>query len=371
MKRAVRAAAFAVSLFASVSARADEVPRDVEVTIVGGGSEAIALEETIKELLDRVRLSSVHAPAAAYVPLLSRVTVDLSKPTIAAVSVVDARDGRVVMQRDVARDPNPSVAREEIAHAVQSAVEAELLKRDSPPSPPVTAPLRDPAALGARVPAHVDPVPDPKPAPGPQASPSSSRDAAPSTEHSTPSSLTLDIATFAAAGPIAKSSGVAPRVGGGVVVALASSSLRPSLALLGAYAPPFETGDDVIRARSSFVSARAVPAIEISRTTSIALDWGLGGGFDVLTVTPQTNVLPSSRLGPSSSNVDVIATSLLTLRADIVPSVFFFASAGIELNVLTRPYVAQRGAENEEVLAPWSVRPMLALGFAFTAFGRR
>jgi hypothetical protein len=363
LKRAVLAAAFVVSVVLPFSARAEDVPRNVEVTIIGGGTEEAALEATVKELLDRVQLSSIHAPAAAYVPLLSRVTIDLSNPKVARVSVVDARDGRVLMKRDLVRDPNPSVAREEIAHAVQSAVEAELLKRTDaspppaaspspspPPSPPASALAPAPASPPASAPAIADSTP-PKP--------------------TSPSSVTLDIAVFAAAGPIAKSSGVAPRVGGGVVVGLASSSLRPSLALLGSYAPPFETGDDVIRARTSFGSARAIPAIEIFRTPSIALDWGLGGGFDVLTVAPQSNVLPSSRLGSSTSSVDVIATSLLTLRADVVPSVFFFASAGVEVNALTRPYVARRGPENEEVFAPWSVRPMIALGFAFTAVGRR
>jgi hypothetical protein len=183
--------------------------------------------------------------------------------------------------------------------------------------------------------------------------------------------VTLDVAVFAAAGPIAKSSGVAPRVGGGAIVALSSSSLRPSLGLYGSYAPPFETGSDVIRARTSFASFRAIPAIEILKTSSIALDLGAGGGFDVLTVTPQTDVLPSSLLGSSTSNVDVIATSMLTLRADIVPSVFFFASAGVEIDLLTRPYVVKQGRESEELFAPWSVRPTLALGFAFTAIGRR
>lgn len=368
MKRAVLAAAIVLSFVVSLSARAlaEEVPRNVEITIVGGGSEASSLEATLQELLTRVQLKSIHAPAAAYESLLSRVTIDLSEPSIANVSVIDARDGRVVMRRAIVRDANPSVAREEIAHAVQSAVEAELLKRESLPapasssssaSPPASAPASAPTSASAPAPAPSSPSPVPvaeSPSPIPK-----------------PSSLTLDVAMFAAAGPIAKSSGVAPRVGGGAVVALASSSLRPSLALLGSYAPPFETGTEVVRARASFGSVRAIPAIEILRTSSIALDWGAGGGFDVLTVTPQSDVLPSARLGSSSTHVDVIAMSLLTLRADIVANVFFFASAGVEIDVLTRPYVAQRGPQNEEVFAPWSVRPMLALGFAFTAAGRR
>lgn len=362
MKRAVLAAAFALSFVVTISARAlaEEVPRNVEITIIGGGPEASSLEATLQELLTRVQLKSIHAPAAAYESLLSRVTIDLSQPTVANVAVIDARDGTVVMRRDIARDPNPSVAREEIAHAVQSAVEAELLKRESRPAPA-------PEPVNAPVPAPRDPVPAPSPSPALATSPAES----PPPKPSSPSSLTLDVALFAAAGPIAKSSGVAPRVGGGVSVALASSSLRPSLTLLGSYAPPFETGTEVVRARASFGSVRAIPAIEILRTTSIALDWGVGGGFDVLTVTPQSDVLPSARLGSSSTHVDVIATSLLTLRADIVSNVFFFASAGVEVDALTRPYVAQRGSQNEEIFAPWSVRPMLALGFAFTAVGRR
>ena len=158
MKRAVLAAAFALSFVVTISARAlaEEVPRNVEITIIGGGPEASSLEATLQELLTRVQLKSIHAPAAAYESLLSRVTIDLSQPTVANVAVIDARDGTVVMRRDIARDPNPSVAREEIAHAVQSAVEAELLKRESRPAPA-------PEPVNAPVPAPRDPVPAPSP----------------------------------------------------------------------------------------------------------------------------------------------------------------------------------------------------------------
>jgi len=264
------------------------------------------------------------------------------------------------MQRDFARTGSAAVVREEIAHAIQSAIAASLVvdeeakrappppepkpeepsQADPPPSPPAIAPL--PPSRAAETPATAAP---------PGRSP-----------------LSFEVATFAAAGPIAQSSGVAPRVGGSLAITH-GSSWRPAFAISGAYAPPFETGTEFVRTRVSFAALRAMPTIELARFSSIALDLGVGGGADIVNVAPSSDTLPRSVLAPPATNVDILAASMLKLEVAVVSSVVFFASGGLEIDLYTRPYVIRRGNDTENVFVPWRVRPSLALGFAFAAFG--
>ncbi len=345
-------ALIACASWTSIS-RSEQAPRTVEVEIVGGGEDAALLDATLRELMGRVQLRVIGVPSTSTDPLLSRVTIDLRSPDVARIVVVDARDGHVVMKRELARDPSASITRETIAHDVQTAVEAELLERESAP-PPAPAPAPAPAPELAPT-----PVPEPAPAAAP-------RDAVAAAPSSSP--FTVDVATFAAGGPIARSSGIAPRVGGGLLFSL-GSFLRPSLAVTAAYAPPFESGTDVVASRASFIALRAMPAIELAHGSRLALDLGIGGGVDVLTVAPRSDVLPTSAVSAPTTHADAILSSMLTLRVGLVPSVVLLASAGADVDAFTRAYVVDRGGRQEDVFVPWRVRPTVALGFAFTAWG--
>lgn len=187
--RAALAAAFA-SMTLATAARAETVaPRRVVVVHVNGTpDETSSLEAAVRELLARLELTMAtgSAPASS---VLETVTIDLT--ATGAKVVVKSASGSTVMDRLV-RGESPAIQREQIAHAVRGAAEAELLvdaDRVAGRAPPVVdEPLPPPPPPP---PARVEPAPivvetRPPVAEAPVAPPAA-----------TGSSFGLDVATFA------------------------------------------------------------------------------------------------------------------------------------------------------------------------------
>lgn len=365
--RACAVVASILVVSAAPLARADEPARIshvarhvVELNVTGAQDDVTVLDATIRELLGRLQLVVTRGPALDGTTVLARVKVEMTSVGGARVEVVDARDGHVVMQRTVPKEGSASITREAIAHAVQSAVEAQLLDAETPAAePPATAPT---------------PEPEPPPAPAPVTPAPLEQSAAEPTKDvvverpASRSTMALDVATFGGFGPMARGSGIVPRVGAGVTLA-SRSGLRPALTLLGAYALPFQNDTTFVSSRASFVSVRALPSVQVVGFSQVAIDLSAGGGFDILSVQPTSSVLPASALGDNSTRIDPMLTSMLTARIGIVPGVVLLASAGIDVDLSTRAYVVDVGGARTDVLSPWRVRPAILIGFAFTAFG--
>lgn len=324
---------------------AESRPRSVSLVVTGEAAEADAVAATTRELLSRIDVRVVEPHAS---PLLARVAIDLRDAAVARIRVEEA-SGRVVIDREVPRDDSPAIVREGVAHLAQSAVESLLVDPPPPPPPPAPVPRPPVATVPAPVPAPTEPPRDARPRDG-------------------KSPIALDVATFVGGGPVAKASGVAPRVGGMVTLAL-RGPLAPSLSLGGSYALPYETGNELVTARSSFTSLRAVPSLELVRGADAALDVGLGVGVDLVSVSPRSDVLPTSALGPSSTRADFILAPLLLARLALFRGASVLLGAGLEANLSTREYVVARGGQPETLLSPWRARPLVVVGFSFTALG--
>jgi hypothetical protein len=321
----------------------------VELTIVGSSSDPLT-EATIRELLERLGVDVVSPPAPPGARVLSRARVDLTSPKAATVIVVDAHDEHVVLERETPPNATPSLRREVLAHDIQSAIEAELEEETLPPDagkPP-------------------EPVPVPEPVPEPATAFTS--DTAPASPPRASSSKTaLDVAMFGGAGPIASSSGLGPRLGGALT--LRSSSF--SLSATGAYAVPFESSSELVTARVSFFAVRILPGVRVVETGRFAFDAVVGGGVDVLAVDPSSSSLPPSTIGLHTTRIDPIVSTLLTTHVRLMPAVFAFVAGGVDVALSTRDYVVRRRDSEDDVFAPWRVRPTLLAGFGFTAFGDR
>ena len=329
--------------------------RTVSVTIVAGGDDADPLVATVRELLGRVGLNvDAHlvatpsaGPEPAEAPAGLSVRIDLASRYEAVVSV---RRGRTELRRTVPRDSTPAVVREEIGEAVRLGVEAQLLADASRSAPPPPAPLPAPA------PAPV--VPE---APPPVAA--SSR------------WFALDLTILAGGGLVATEAGFVPRVGGGAVIG-SRRRLRPSLTVTAAYVVPFgatlSTDTATVTTQASFVSLRAVPAIEILHASWVAVNVGAGGGVDVISVdTPQQRE-PASVVQPSAvpNKVEPIVTGLATAYAALAPGVAFTLVVGADVDFDPRQYyVAGPEGKDIPILTTWRVRPVALAGFTFTAVG--
>jgi hypothetical protein len=347
--------------------------RVVEVLVAGGGSDAASLDETVRELLGRLTLvmesqTVGHIDAddpsfrsTARPSLLARVGIDLRSRDVAVITIVDGRTGNVTLRRTVRRDGSPAVAREELAHVVQSAVDPMLLAerdRAAAPPPPPPAPAPAPAATPA-------PAPAPAPAPSPDAPPL--RDAISSTS-SSQSPLALDLQTLAGAGSFAAGAGVVARAGGSAALVWRRGP-RPSIGVAAQYVFPFDAGPDVAVAHVGVISVRSMAALEVYGSASFALDVGLGGGIDILHVEPRSNVLPADRLGAPASRVDGIAAAAVTGHLAIGAGTALSLVLATDFDVASRRWVLDSDGHRTDAFAPSRLRPLAMIGFTFSALG--
>jgi len=334
------------------AASVQDSTRTVDVTIVDGGDDADLLMDTIRELVGRLglgvtphRVSASEAQSVASPPAGLGVWIDLAS-RYEVMTIV--RNGPTEVRRKIPRDASPAIVREEIGEAVRSAVESQLLT-DATPSPPVpsSAPLA-PASAG---PVVVE---------------------APSAPVSSSHGLALDVTTVAGAGAIASNAGLVAHVGGGLVVA-SRRAWRPSLSVTAEYVVPFDaTSSNGVNAHTSFVSLRAVAAVEVVHRSWIALDVGAGGGVDVITVSPSDGSAPPGSTVNVSQDVHTVPDPVLTARATayvaLTPGVALTLVAGSDLDLESVHYEYQ-GNQNGDVLVPWRLRPVVLAGFTFTALG--
>jgi hypothetical protein len=356
-RRIFFAAAFA-ALTIATAARAETVaPRRVVVVHVNGAAdEASALEATMRELLGRLQLTMAteNAPPGS---VLETVTIDLGAG--GAKVVVRSASGGIVLDRTV-RGESAAIQREQIAHAVRGAAEAELLvdeDRVAGRAPPVTEEPAPPP------PPREDPPPAILTAPPPIAE---APVAPPPPKQAT--ALGLDLSTFAGGGGFANDTSLVARVGGSVALA-SRRGLRPQIALAALYAFPFETGDENLSSRTKLFSLRLLPGITVLRAEWFGLETAAGAGFDVLTVDPASSVLPKTSYGPSTTRVNPIFTGAVTARADIAADVSLTLTAMLDVDPTSRVYVFDDRGTRSEVFAPWTLRPMVLAGISFAAFG--
>jgi hypothetical protein len=356
----------------------------VELIIVGGGPDAAALLDTLRDLLGRVGLLlEAHAVATpadlASVPrgsAVARVQVDLRSPTEALIVIEGRR--QAPKQRTLRRDPSASIAREELAQAIQSGVEAQLF---ADPEGRVASPGADagtsadtppatPPALTPDVPPPAAPVPPP-PSPSlppdlPLAVPLAGEGP---TSSRTPSAYAVDLSTLAGGGWFASGSGPVAALGGDVTVA-SRRGWRPSLSLSARAVLPFGGSVDSVTGHASAVAIRALVGVEVVHTSWFALVGGAGGGADVLWASPSSDVLPPSVLGADTTRADPVVSAFAAAHVRLVPSVVLTLVALGDLDLAPSRYVVVDGASVDPVLVPWRARPTLLAGFTFTALGQ-
>jgi hypothetical protein len=334
----------------------DSAPaRAVDVTIVAGGEEADPLLDTVRELFGRLGLGvSGHLvanpeqaqDAGPRSPGLS-VQIDLASRYDALIVV---RSDRTEVRRTISRDASPAIVREVIADAVRSAVESQLLSDEAR----ATA---TPAPIASNTPPPV-PAPPVLEAPAPKAD---------------DRWFALDLTTLAGAEAIASGELARPRVGGGVVLG-SRRGRRPSVTVTGSYLAPFTSSlppNGSVTSSTDMVSFRAVAAIEVLHTSSVALHVGAGGGVDAITLRPTTQPEPPLKITNegNQTNVDPILTAQATVDVGLTPGVAFTVTAGSDFDLRALRYVVEDQGPDQPLLVPNQVRPFALGGFTFTAVG--
>ena len=283
----------------------------VELIVVGGGPEAPALLDTMRDLLGRVGLvleaHAVATPAevASDSPGLGPGTGRGRSPLPGEAVIVTEGRRQAPKQRTLRRNPSPSIAREELAQAIQSGVEAQLFADpEGRVTPPAVegAPGADvaPPARGAATPAGLPPD---APAPAPSLPP-------PPPDAPPDAPLALPVpqeAAGVAEGP--------PGPGGRCLHARGrrmvrerqwaggragrrrhgrgSQGMATFAHAVGARGPPVRRLGRLRHGSRERVRARALAGLEVVHTPWFALVAGAGGGADVCGPRPAP---PCSRL---------------------------------------------------------------------------
>ncbi|MBX3229576.1 MAG: hypothetical protein KIT84_04515 [Labilithrix sp.] len=341
--------------------------RVVAVKIDGASEDARPLEATIRELLARLQLNVTTPDKVPPASLLESVTIDLTG-TYGARVVVRSANGTTVLDRTVPRGDSPAIQREQIAHAVRGAAEAELLIDDD--------------RVAGRAPPVIEPLPafEPRPA---SATEDAMRVEAPPANADTPPTpllprpararvaraLALDVSTFAGGGLFAPDASVVARVGGAAALWLRKDGVRPGVSVLALYAFPFETGDDVVSARTNVLSLRVLPSVALVHNARFSLEVEAGGGLDVVSVDPTSAELPSSALGAATTRASGVFSGAVTGRLGLASDVALTLTAMLDVDPTSRRWVFDDRGLSRDVLAPWTARPMLLAGLSFTAMG--
>lgn len=354
--RWARAFALLAGIFFGAKTVHAEPTNVVELSIASGGDaidaiEAERIDASVRELLGRLAVIVASSGTTSVTKPVARAAITLLDTREAEIVVTAANGGVLLMRRS--RAPTATILREQVAHEVQIAVEAALLSPPPPPSAESAPP----------------PSPPPPPAPPPSAEPAPAAASASARAPARARSYAFEVGTFAGGSLFARSQAAA-RVGAEVTLA-SRRGRRPSVTLAGAYLLPFETEADLVASRASAAMLRLVPTLQIYGGRSVAVDLGVGGGIDILTVAPRTAVLPRGALLGATTIADPVISAAATVHVAIVSAVVLDLSAGADIAPIGHRWVLARGREEEDIFVPFRLRPGVSVGISFAALGER
>jgi hypothetical protein len=351
--------AFCLIALGAVGRPARAGPRHVAFVVVGPEEEAVATEQVMRELLGRLAVEAHVERSDGFdlrvvvTPrdepddaLVARVWIDLRSGERAVMYLVD-RSWREVLVREVPlREASDEVAREQLGHIVQAAIET-LLAGGS-----VGRPREEvSASLGIAVPAPVPPPPPAPPRPPPPAPP-------PEPEP------TAWIGGIAAHWELQGYSDVVPVAHGPGLrgeLSIASGAWRPGVSLGMQYRLPIVTSDRPIDARLDTLALRLRGHVGYVLAPSVLLVPALGAGVDLVHLEPVARN-PSAALEETRWTGVVFLCAGLGARWYVLEPLALEIGAGLDVSVVDSLYSIERSSGREVVLDPWTVRPTGWLG---------
>lgn len=368
MRRLWVVASVLIARLAFAQDNKEERSRTVEVVIVGSTNETGSLVDTIRELLGRLGLvPNVHAvgkieDADKIVrgSAVARVEIDLRSDKETSIAF-DTKQGP--RRRTLRRDPSSSIAREELAHAIQTVVEAQLF-----PDAEHRAP--DPKPELEREPER-EPKPDIAPPPPP---PPIVADPAPGIQHDalppvTKSPWAMDVSVLGGGAGFSDNSGPVARLGAGIAI-VRRRGFSPSLGLDVSYMLPFDAQGKHVAAHTSDLAFRAMAGVQLAHTSWLGVHAGAGAGVDVMFVDPTSRTLGASAILPGTTRASPILSAALGADVAIVSPVVLTLRVLTDFDVGDTLHYVDRTNNNEVILSPWHARPSVMMGFTFTPFGQ-
>jgi hypothetical protein len=338
-------------LSAPVAAQVDppearrEVRRVVVLELAGGERGGVGidaeLEATLGELLGRLHLDVARSGGAAEGRVVAVVRIEPSERG-AVISVQPKRSDAAPLRREVDRGDSPSLFRETLAHVILGAIEPLTARRDEDRAP-------EPPAESPSIPPRDNP---------PVAS------APPAERPRDPMRLSIG----ANAGPRLLESDRAAIAFGGVLSLTLPLALRPSAALGAGYFLPVRASRNSVDAEIHVVPLRIAARVEPLAGKVIALETGISGGIDVISLAPQS--APTFiRLEGSSSRLQPVFGPTVAGRFHLSPTADFVVTAGGEVDAAPRRWIVVAGSQRETIFETARFRPYVSLGLDLTMLG--
>lgn len=348
----------------------------VRVTIAAAAAVADPLEAAVRELLDRLAVDPIVVrapaidPAAVVAPepspaaAVARIWIDLSVPGVARVYLADAAWERILVRNVPLPKGADEIAREQIAHIVEGAVEALLaggtigVTRDEarvelgvpeppkPQSPPATKAPAEPGVASPKPP----PIPDTR----------------------TRSPVAPARGTISASvgyEGLAWASGIATHgLAMWATARGAAAPLAPFVSVGGLVRFPLVVDREPIGLRLDTVSSRVVVGVDRALGAAVGLRIGVGGGLDVLRIEPRASGASAVDLTGARTVLAPIARATVGLAGRLSPSSRVALSFVVESDLAPRAYVVRREDRSETVVRAFRFRPGLAISIESDVF---
>jgi hypothetical protein len=321
-------------------------PKLVSVTIAGEPQQTQQLQKVLSELLGRlgvsvtytrsedVQIAAALAPEVDAPPSLARVWVDLRNPKTGTVYIADQAD-RLLARQVPRKSPDDEVAREEVAHIVESTVDALLsgghlgVAADLPPPAPPPAPVllpRRAATQGANV------------------------------------SLGYEAQAWSASR--------APVHGPFVSIGVFSvrKKLRLGVRLSAQMRFPSEIEQPPVGVRLDHGALRLMPEIEVGLGRSWVMKSGIGAGVDMTYVEPEAAGGGVAQLDGSRWTATPVARALLGVGYAPASGRSVALLLAGDVDLLGTRYYVDRPDGAVDIFRPWRIRPTIALAFGLDLF---
>jgi hypothetical protein len=335
----------------------------VQVAIAASDEDALALVDTLRELVGRLGLGlqSMRSDAPPWsAPTAprprderARIWVDERAPDRVTVVVSSSREGASTspVERVVPRGETSTITTEEVAHVVHATLESLLATEGPAPESAGPKTARD--------------MPPPAPSSSTPPPGENSRPATPPPARG----IGLDLAGFVTGRQWGAHAGPIVGGGGAVDVGLGRGRWRPELWVSGAYDSAFASQSSEVTLQTSITSIRAVPGVAFSPLRVLQVGFGAGAGIDVLSAVPR-DPAASVELTTAKTVVDPVFTGLVSARIRILSFARLIVGAEVDYDFAAHRYTAIGASGNPvAVLEPWLVRPSAMIGLCVPLAG--
>jgi hypothetical protein len=335
------AALMSVGMSTDMAAAGPDAAEPVRVvTLSVLGRDDPGLSEVLEELLERVRLtlrpSSEIAPDAT-MDVVARVVVDERSDDAIGVSVVDGRQGLMVLERILPMSNSEVLRDQEIALVVRSGLDSIL------------------ARSAVRNPRSSEPPPIAAVRPTSPRSPTTRNEANTWELHIGP---VVDAHTF--------SRGLPPLIGGGFEAQFFPVMAPPHLgiwfeAMLHATTTATLDGAE---AHATMSSLRLGASVAPVWRQALRVYLGVGGGLDLANVAT-LSIAPGTVAAPASAWVDPVASAQAALQMQLTAEIGLFLAFAGDVDLAPSRYVVDNAGVHDAVFDPFQVRVVALAGFDF------